>query len=112
MTIVSFSENNVVIDGAVIPLQYDVMDAFQLKGMVVVLFDPDSFIPKFGQFKNLIAIDSIGNLLWEAQLPTSESGDCYYKLISKEPLKALSFKSYSCEINLSDGSVSSKDFTK
>jgi len=109
---ISFSNNKVVIDGTDVPLQYEVMDAFELKGKVVVLFDPDSFIPKFGQFKNLIAIDFSGNLLWEAQLPTTESGDCYYKLVSREPLKALSFKSYSCEINVSDGSVTSKDFTK
>lgn len=112
MTHVSFFDNKIVIDGVTTLLQHEIIKAFVLKDKIIVLFDPDSFIPKFGQFKNLLAIGIDGCLLWEAQLPTTESGDCYYKVISERPLKALSYKSYSCEIDVNNGSVIVKDFTK
>ncbi len=112
MTNVSFSKNTVTIAGVTITLEYMVLVAFELMGKVIVLFDPDEYIPKFGQFNNLIAIDIDGNKLWEAELPTTETGDCYFKISSQNPIKAISFKSYNCEIDADTGKIISKAFTK
>lgn len=89
-----------------------VLIAFELMGKVIVLFDPDEYIPKVGQFNNLIALDINGNKLWEAELPTTETGDCYFKILSNSPIKAKSFKSYNCEIDVDTGKIISKEFTK
>ncbi len=112
MTDINYSKDTVTISGLTIQFNYIVMMAFEVMGKVIVLFDPDELIPKFGQFNNLIAIDMHGIKLWEAELPTSDTGDCYYKISSKSPLRAISYKSYICEIDLNSGRIISKSFTK
>jgi hypothetical protein len=102
---VTFLRNSITIDGKKYNLSFPIKEAFALEDKVIVLFDPDSYIPKFGQFQNLIALDVHGNEIWKAELPTNESSDCYYMVTEVKPLKASSFKSYECQIDPSTGKI-------
>jgi hypothetical protein len=97
---------------AVIELEHEILDAFELDDVVVVLFDPDAFIRKFGQFHNLIAADHQGKRLWDAELPTTSSGDCYYKATPGSPITAYSMMSYICKIDPVSGKILGTTFTK
>lgn len=112
MTKLSYSGNTITINGKLINLNYPVLLAYVALSKIIVLFNPDAYIPKFGQFQNLVAIDVEGNTLWTAELPTSYTGDCYYKITSQIPLKALSFQSFECDIDLDTGKIVSKEFVK
>ena len=109
---IQFVENSITVNSKKFDLAYPIKTAFALDDKVIVLFDPDSYIPKFGQFQNLIALNGMGNEIWKAELPTTLSGDCYYEIASKNPLKVYSFKSYECEIDLDTGKLKNKIFFK
>ena len=94
-------------------LDYPVSEAFLIESKIIVLFDPDSNLQRFGQFANLIALDAqTHDLIWTSELPTTETGDAYYKITSRKPLVAFSVCSYSCEIDLETGKISNKTFYK
>ena len=112
MTNISFLKNIVEASGKKVALEHEVISAFESSGKIIVLFDPDAHIPKFGQFNNLIALNYNLERLWEAELPTNKTGDCYYSLISKDPLIALSYESYTCEVDINTGRIVNKEFTK
>lgn len=104
--------SKVTFKGKCINIDYPVLEAYQSEDMVILLLDPDSNLNSVGQFKNLLAFSSNGELLWRAELPTTNSSGCYYKLISVRPLVAASFDSYICEIDINTGKVSNKTFVK
>ena len=56
--------------------------------------------------KNLRAYAPSGELQWEAQQP--EVQDHYYRIESREPLVALSFSAYRCDIDLASGRILAK----
>lgn len=94
-------------------IAHPVADAFALGDLVIVLFDPDSVARKFGQFANLVAIDpSNGEQVWEAELPSSTTGDHYYKVASHDPLVAYSAQSFVCTIDATSGKIRDKEFVK
>ena len=70
---VSFIERELRIDEQVHVLEFPIDVAFEHGGLVIVLFAPDSNLKKFGQFHNVIAVDRDGLLVWEAELPTSNT---------------------------------------
>lgn len=109
---INFAGNTVFIGDKTVTLEYPVMSAFENKGRIFVLFDPDSFVESFGQFHNLIALDATGNKIWDAQLPTSTSGDRYYQLTSIEPLIADSIYSFTCTLDHESGRILNKEFYK
>ena len=77
-----------------------------------MLFDPDAYTEKFGQFQNLIALKETGELIWKAELPTTTSGDRYYKIAKRLPLVAYSIYSYQCEIDPATGKIKARTFIK
>lgn len=79
---------------------------------IIILFDPDSYIKKFGQFNNIVAIDFSGNKIWTAELPTNSSGDLYLSITSRDPLIAYSIKGFDCEIDTATGKVNAIEFIK
>jgi outer membrane protein assembly factor BamB len=94
-------------------LEHPVKDAFTLATLVIVLFNADSVTRKFGQFANLVAIDpSTGEQVWKAELPSSTTGDHYYKIASHDPLVAYSAQSFVCTIDASTGRIKDKAFVK
>lgn len=109
---VSFVRNSLKINSKNIKLDHPILTAFAFEDKIIILYDPDSYMPKFGQFPNLLAIDINGKEVWRAELPTMTTGDCYYKIVSENPLKALSFHSYECEIDLDTGKLKNKIFLK
>lgn len=109
---IGYHENIISINNNDYKLEFSIKEAFLLDDKVIVLFDPDSYISKFGQFRNLIALDKFGKTIWIAELPTTSSGDCYYMVVSRSPLIANSFQSYTCEIDPETGRIKNKIFYK
>lgn len=94
-------------------MPHPVDDAFVAHSVVIVLLAPDSVSGKSGQFANLVAIDPTdGGLVWEAELPTTSTGDRYYKLGSRDPLVAYSVKSFVSTIDPDTGRIVQKEFVK
>ena len=110
-TPISFSNRTVNVGDKSMELDYPVANAFMLGDKIIVLFNPDAYTEKFGQFKNLIALNADGERIWTAELPTNESGERYYQVSSRSPLVAYSW-SFSCEIDESTGRIKKKIFLK
>ncbi|HEX8492499.1 MAG TPA: hypothetical protein VF658_06630 [Pyrinomonadaceae bacterium] len=109
---VSFSGNSLAVDERSWQVEYPVLQTFALGEKIIVLYDPDAQMEKFGQFPNLVAFNSAGEKLWVAQLPTNESGDCYWRIYFEDGLMADSFKSFSCRIDEASGKIKSRVFYK
>lgn len=109
---VTFSGRTIFADGKNTDLEYPILDAFGLKDKVIVLFHPDAYTEKFGQFPNLVAVTFDGERVWTAELPTHQSGDRYYKIASRSPLVVYSIYSFECEIDESTGKIKKGIFYK
>jgi hypothetical protein len=103
------------IDGKPLRMEYMVRDAFWADGKAIVLLDPHAFLddPAYGGRKaprdpvqNLRAYSPAGELQWEAQQP--QALDHYYMIESHDPLVALSFSAYRCDLDLKTGRILSK----
>jgi hypothetical protein len=103
------------IDGKPVRMEYMVRDAFWAGGRAVVLLDPNAFLdhPAYGgrraprdPIQNLRAYTPAGEVQWQAQQP--EMNDHYYLIESREPLVALSFSGYRCDIDLRNGRITKK----
>lgn len=112
LSMITFAGDTISIDDRPMRLAYPVRDAFRLGDRIIVLYDPNANTSGFGQFPNLIALGLDGRKLWTAELPTSESGDSYSEIVSREPLIAYSWKSYSAEIDVGSGKIKARTFLK
>ena len=113
MNDVHFAGESLSVDGQRFTLRHPIDDAFRLGDVVVVLFAPDAVMSTFGQFPNLVAVDPHdGSQVWQAELPTTETGDAYYAISSRQPLVAYSFKSFECTIDPTTGRILETVFTK
>ena len=110
---VEFLGDTLIVDSRRRTMPNPIDDAFALGELIILLFAPDSIPGSFGQFPNLVAIDSAtGQQVWQAELPTSYTGDRYYKISSHDPLVAYSVKSFVCTIDPATGRVVDKEFVK
>lgn len=117
---VSHDGDIVKIDGKPLRMEYMVRDAFWADGRAIVLLDPDAFLdkPAFGvarrrsrePVQNIRAYSPSGEMLWQAEQP--EPDDHYYRVESREPLVALSFSAYRCDLDLSNGRILKKNSLK
>jgi hypothetical protein len=111
---VSHDGDIVRIDGKPLRMEYMVRDAFWADGKAIVLLDPSAFLDAPGgarkaprdPVKNLRAYSPSGEMQWEAEQP--EDQDHYYLIESREPLVALSFSAYRCDIDPATGRILSK----
>jgi hypothetical protein len=111
---VSHDGDMLKIDGKPVRMEFMVRDAFWADGRAVVLLDPGAFLDEPGgarkrsrdPVKNLRAYAPTGEMLWEAEQP--EIDDHYYKVESHEPLVALSFSAYRCDLDLQSGRIRKK----
>jgi outer membrane protein assembly factor BamB len=79
----------------------------------IVLYDMDSNIRKWGQFPNIICLNSKGEKIWTVELPTTSTGDSYCQMeLEDGKLIADSWRSYSCEIDVNTGRIINKLFFK
>jgi len=76
---VHFLDSNLTVGNRSWQVAHPILQALVVGKRVVVLYDPDRYTEKFGQFSNLIAFSFDGEQLWKAELPTNESGDRYYQ---------------------------------
>ena len=109
---IGYHDKNLWINGTKHLLDYSVLQAFVAFGNIIVLFDSDSNIRSFGQFKNLICLDESAVVKWVAELPTSNTGDHYGGFLSLYPLRCNSWSCYDCEIDVFSGKITNKIFTK
>lgn len=109
---ITFLGNEITVGDAKITAPHPVVYAAALGSRVVVLYAPDSWREKFGQFNNLVALTHAGEEIWEAELPTTTSGDSYYEVVSVSPLRARSVKSFECVIDPRTGKILEKTFLK
>ena len=76
----------------------------------VVLLDPG-----LGDrpIKNLVKFDRAGQVLWEAELPTSGGGECYVgaSAINPSEIVAISWSGYRVTID-TEGKISHREFVK
>ena len=77
-----------------------------------MLYDPDADTRSWGTFPNLVAVDVDGRQVWIAETPTTVTGDAYYRISSVQPLRAMSVKSYDCEIDPATGRIIDRIFYK
>ncbi len=111
---VSHDGDIVKIDGKPLRMDHMVRDAFWAGGHALVLLDPDAFLDEPGgarkqprdPIRNLRAYAPSGELQWEAEQP--EADDHYYLIESREPLVALSFSAYRCDLDLANGRILAK----
>jgi len=102
------------IDGKPVRMEYLVRDAFWADGKAIVMLDPGVFLDEPGgtrkrsrhPVKNIRAYAPSGELQWEAEQP--ELDDHYYLIESREPLVALSFSAYRCDLDLKSGKILKK----
>ncbi len=115
-TAVSHDGDIVKIDGRPVRMDFMVRDAFWAGGHAVVLLDPQAYLdsPTYGAqrrrsrdpVRNLRAYAPSGELRWQAELPEFE--DHYYRIECHEPLVALSFSAFRCELDLANGRIRKK----
>ncbi len=109
---ISVAGKVLTVDRTSVSLEYPVLEAFETADRIVVLYEPSAYTGKTGQFRNLIAINRAGTVIWRAELPTTQSGDRYYKIASHHPLRAYSIYSQECEIDVVTGKIRSSEFFK
>lgn len=120
MSDVLFRGTRLTIDGRVVDVGMEILDAFALGDRVIVLGDPDSYLGKpdyreqrragLPAVRNLAAFAADGRRLWEAEFP--EDVDYYYRIESREPLVAQSFSSFRCRIDPATGRIIDREFLK
>lgn len=102
----------VELDETRLEFRWPVLTAALIGDRVLLLHDPDSRPGNVGQFRNLAAYNLDGSTCWTAELPTTTTGDCYYRIESYEPIFALSYSSFRCRIDLADGRIIDQTFVK
>ncbi|AVV80770.1 hypothetical protein LEP1GSC161_2026 [Leptospira santarosai str. CBC1416] len=112
MNSLHFIGKNITFGKLRLELPYQIGDAFEIDGIIVILFDADDNLVLTHNNENLIAYDIKGNFLWAAEYPQISKEDYYYKIQSKKPLIAYSYSSYQCEIDIKTGKIISSEFFK
>lgn len=109
---ISFEGRTLTIDGKAYELEHPIANAVKSDDQVIVLYDPDAFTSKVGQFQNLIAVARNGRIRWKAELPSTTTGDRYYRFTLSGSLWASSVFSEVCEVDLANGRILRKEFVK
>jgi len=109
---IRYVERGLFIDGTLHELPYPIDNAIEYEDSMVILFDPNSADEGNGWFHNLVSFDHLGQVMWTAELPTTDPGDRYYKVPSSDPLTAYSVRSYDCIIDRHTGRILERIFTK
>ena len=92
-------------------MPHPILDTRQIGDRILVIYDYMDF-PRWRQAHSLVAYDIDGNELWTAEHPTRETSDCYVNFMSDEPLWIGNFAGFKCQIDLVNGKLIEKIFTK
>lgn len=106
--------NRVMIAGRTISLRHPVDQAIRRGDQLVVRYAVTEHLGRPGTFPNLEAVRLDGTVEWTAELPTNETGDCYYEMEvdGSGILIGRSFKSYVCQIDWASGKIVASEFVK
>jgi hypothetical protein len=104
--------NTVHIGGRDVEFEFRILDIHDFGDKLILLLGPDDNYPRNCAFRNILAIDNDGEVVWQAELPTKKDADGYWKIESVQPLVAMSFCSYECELDESSGRIIRKTFYK
>jgi hypothetical protein len=104
-------ETHVAHEHGRIPALHRVLDARQVGGRILVLYDYMAF-PRGYPSRNLYAHDLSGELLWRADDIGAGAVDGYTNFISEEPLVVGNFAGYDVTIDPETGRVLERVFTK
>ena len=103
---------SIVHSQGVIPVEHPVLDAREIKGVIIVVFDYMAF-PRGAPARNLFGYSATnGELLWRAPDIGQGSVDAYTNVQSEAPLVVGNFAGFACGIDLNTGNVISTVFTK
>jgi hypothetical protein len=111
-TDMAFCGNEISFRGQTWIVEFPVRDVRLVGDKIIVLYDPGAGLGHCGQFRNLIALNLKSERVWVAQHPTNQSNDCYYKIVTTEPLTVYSTASFACEIDLATGRLKRTEFFK
>ncbi len=100
-----------LIDGSLAKIEFPVVNAVAVAGLVVVLYDPEANPRSWGTFANLVAFDHEGRQVWQAETATTSTGDCFHEILSPGPLVAYSWQGYECQIDPDTGRIVARTFT-
>jgi hypothetical protein len=106
-----FGDGWVKHSGGVLIASHPVLEAREIAGLVVVLYDYMAF-PRGEPSRNLFAYNLDGTLHWRAEDIGQGRVDGYTNIMSEQPLVVGNFSSFTCTIDLRSGRVLSKVFTK
>src|SRR5688572_1971950 len=109
MHTIAFSGSEVT--GRTWRVPYPIAQAVLAGERVLVLYDYMAG-PRHRQFQNLEAFTLEGVRLWTAEHPTSTTADAYVSINSVSPLRASSFASYDCTLDVESGRLLESVFTK
>lgn len=103
--------NDIVHPNGNIKAAYPVLEAREIDGRIVVLYDYMAF-PRNMPSRNLFAYDARGKQLWRAEDIGFGATDGYTNIISEIPLVVGNFACFNCTIDINTGRVVDKTFTK
>ncbi len=94
------------------PKGYRVQNVIELidSDCSIVLLDPSQ---ESRTFQNLLYIDCEGSIVWEADLPDTNVGDVYLKVLYQDNcIIAYSWSGFKVEIDSKSGKIISREFVK
>ncbi|MDH5178080.1 MAG: hypothetical protein OEY07_00255 [Gammaproteobacteria bacterium] len=111
-----FKEKTLVTSNGNINLPYNILDAIESDGALLVIYDYMEFPPN-QPAHNLVRINEKGKQLWEAENPTGSQTDAYTNFIRTGKtlpgnIAANNFSGYYCIIDISNGKLINARFTK
>lgn len=106
--------DRVIVGGNAVALRYPADQAIRHRDRLIVRYAVTEHLGRPGTFPNLEAVEMDGTVVWTAELPTNETGDCYYdiEVDDEGDLLARSFKSYVCKIDWDSGRIIDREFVK
>jgi hypothetical protein len=108
-----FREYEITINGKNIKLDLPIYHLAAKQDKIIILIDPEYNTKRWGQLPNLLCYNDKGTYLWTAELPTTDTGDCYYLFkIKNDYIEAYSWESFTCYISIETGKIFEKIFTK
>ncbi len=109
--LLEFGDGWVKHSGGLLTVAYPVLEAREIAGLVVVLYDYMAF-PRGEPSRNLYAYSADGTLRWRAEDIGQGRVDGYTNIMSEQPLVVGNFSSFTCTIDSRTGRVLEKVFTK
>lgn len=105
------SNDKVQFQGGSIPAKYPVLDAREIDGKIIVIYDYMEF-PKNEPARNMFAYSKLGSEIWRAEGINMGATDAYTNVLSEFPFKVGNFSSFSVCLDINTGRVIDKEFTK